>query len=155
MIVASRKSLLEKRFDITEEEARAKLKGDELQAVLDLLPTEAEREWMKVFTHRAPEKEREQRKMSVCLEMEVSEMRDDFVAGEFCGTKIEISCPKNPFKVSRELEKSKHDAFTELCRQQCVVIDGAPLNPDRTTHGVDVLNLCVKVADRFFFQTYL
>lgn len=155
MLKISRRSLLEKRFDVTEEEIRAKFKGAELASALELLPTPEEKEWMKVFTHNAPEREREKRKMSVCLDMEVSELEDDRVSGTYSGLKITITAPKNPFKICRELEKSKYDAFSELCKQHCVEIDDKPLIPEKTTYGVDVLSLCMQVADRFFFQTYI
>lgn len=150
----SRQSLLEKNFDLSETEVRERFTGDELDVQLKLIPTPDEAEWMKIFTHNAPELARVQRRMLVCFEFEVEEIRDDYLSGTYCAQKLEFFAPKNSFKISRALENSKHDAFAELCAQNCVKIDGLILTPQKTNAGVDTLSLSVKIADRFFFQSY-
>lgn len=155
LIKVSRASINEKLFDITEEEMRTKLSGEELEKALLLLPTEDEKEWMKIYRFGAPELARAQRKMSVCLDVEVDEYREDFISYTYSGSKYSIKSPVNSFRVSESLEKSKHAGFEEMCKQGCVTVNEKITDIRKDNLSIDEMSLLIKITDKFFFQIYL
>ncbi len=157
LIRVSRASFLSKTFDVNEDELIAKLTGEELEAAIAELPTEEEKEFMKIFRSSAPELERMKRKMSVCLDAEVLELEEDRVVYEYAGKKFEILSPKNVFKISQMLDRGISEAFSEMCVQGCVSVDGNPLTDvkNKCPIGVDEFQLLVLITRKFFFQIYL
>jgi len=153
MIIVSRESISKKLFNITEEKIRTELSGDELAEALLLLPNEEEKQWMKIFRSTAPELARIQRKMSVCLDAEVTVLEDNIVKYKYADTEYEILSPVNSFKILRAIEKDKSSAFEELSKQGCLKKEGKEV--DLKTEPFDALNLMFKIADKFFFQIYL
>ena len=153
MIIVSREQINKKLFKITEEEIRAKLSGDELTEALSLLPTDEEKQWMKIFQSTAPELARTQRKMGVCLDAEVTVLEDDMVKYKYADAEYEIKSPVNSFSILRAIEKDKSSAFEELSKQGCLKKEGKDV--DLKTEPFDALNLMFKIADKFFFQIYL
>jgi len=153
MIIVSRESINKKLFGVTEEELREKLKGAELEEALSLLPTDEEKEWMKIFQSNAPELARIRRKMSVCLDAEIEVLEDNRIVYSYCGVPYEIKAPINSFKILRALESSKIDALEEMSRQACLKKDGKDI--DLKSEPVDSLKLMRLITDKFFFQIYL
>ena len=149
MIIVSRESISKKLFNITEEKIRTELSGDELAEALLLLPNEEEKQWMKIFRSTAPELARIQRKMSVCLDAEVTVLEDNIVKYKYADTEYEILSPVNSFKILRAIEKDKSSAFEELSKQGCLKKEGKEV--DLKTEPFDALNLMFKIADKFFF----
>lgn len=164
LIRVSKASINEKLFgdEYTRENLEAKLTGEALEKALALLPTETEQEFMNVFKSNIAGLARLQRKMSVCLDVEVTEMEEDRIVYEYADKFYEIKEPKNAFKICTELEKSSLDAFVEVCRQKCFSeIDkegNSKVIDDIKKDGaikLDALNLAVKVCDKFFFRTFI
>ena len=79
LLRVSKASFFNARFETSEKELRANLKGDELKQAIKELPTEEEQQFYKIFKSQAPELERIKRKLSVCLEAEVTKLEDDLV----------------------------------------------------------------------------
>ena len=153
LIRVSRSSYLNKLFKVTEQQLREKLSGDELAKALKQLPTDDEKEFTRIFESNAPELLRLQRKMSVCLDAEVSKLENDLVEYAFNNKTVSVSTPKNSWFLSRKLADSKHDALYELNEQGCILVDGKKI--DLTTFEVDEINLLLKIVDKFFFMIYL
>lgn len=156
LIRVSRASILGKRFNITEAEKEGLSKA-ELAELEKKLPTEDEIAWEKIFSSNAPQLARLQRKMSVCIDAEVTELTDDRLTYEYTGKLFEISSPKNAFKICTALEDGNMKAVVELCAQQCVKVDGKNLVDIRADGAilVDELQLLVKIVSKFFFQSFL
>lgn len=164
LIKVSKASINEKLFgkDYTREKLEATLEGEDLEKALALLPTEEEQEFMDVFKSNIAGLARLQRKMSVCLDVEVLDLENDRIKYEYADKVYEIREPKNAFRICTELEKSSLDAFVEVCKQRCFseftkegtekVIDD--IKKDGAIK-LDALNLAVKVCDKFFFQTFI
>jgi len=153
MIVVSRESISKKLFNITEEQVRAELSGEELESTLALLPTENERDWMRIFRSTAPEVARLQRKMSVCVDAEVIEYDDNHVKYNYSDEEFEIKSPTNSFNILRELENGIPLALRELSNQGCIKKAGIDVILEK--EPVDSLSLIMKIANKFFFRTYL
>lgn len=154
LIKVSRSSFFKARFEVTEDELRSKLKGDELEEALKTLPSEDELEFYKIFKSQAPELERAKRKMSVCLDAEVTELRDDYVEYLYAGKKVGVKSPSNAFAISQALEAGKHSAVELMMQQVCIRINSVPLMSFDGL-GVDEINLLVSIINKFFFQPYL
>lgn len=118
-------------------------------------PTDEEREWFRIREAKNPEHAIERRKMSVCLDAEISILEDARVGFTYGRSEIIISAPVNAYNISRALEFSKHEAFAVLCEQGRVTVDGKTIKADKNTLGVDALSLCVRIADKFFFTSFL
>ncbi len=155
LIKVSRASILNKVFNVTEEYLKEKLTGDELALALTALPTAEEKEWMRINESNAPELERIRRKNSVCLDAEIETLEDDKVVYVYNNKLYTINEPINSFNVAMELEKSRMKGFAELCAQGCVLIAGKKLVINKDNVKVDELSLLIKIADKFFFQTYI
>lgn len=154
MIRVSRASFFKARFEVTEKELRDQLSGEELEQALSEMPTEDELEFYKIMKSEAPEIERLKRKVSVCLDAEVSKLEDDLVEYEYAGKKINVKSPVNSFETSQSLELGTHSGVQSMMKQGCISIDGAVLR-DFNVLAVDEINLLVKIIDKFFFQAYL
>ncbi len=164
LIKVSKASINEKLFgpEYTREKLEATLQGEDLEKALALLPTEEEQEFMNVFKSNIAGLARLQRKMSVCLDVEVLELEEERIKYEYADKVYEIREPKNAFRICTELEKSSLDGFVEVCRQKCfseIGADGVPrIIDDIKKDGaikLDALNLAVKVCDKFFFRTFI
>lgn len=157
LIRVSRESIYSKRFDVTEEQLIANLDGKELEEAIAFIPTDEEREFMEIFNSRIPQLARLQRKMSVCLDAEVTELSEEYVSYEYAGKTFRISAPKNAYRICTALDKGISDGFAEMCSQGVVEVSGkAILDVKRDSSlGVDELKLMMKISSKFFFQTYL
>jgi len=154
LIKVSRSEINRKLFKVSEAEIRAQLQGEELEEALKLLPSEDEKEWMKIFTSTAPELARIQRKMSVCLDAEIDELEENRISFSYGENKYEILAPVNSFKILKALENSKSDALLEMSKQGCIKKSGTPIYA-LDKEPIDSLNLIQKITDKFFFQTFL
>lgn len=164
LIRVSKSSINEKLFgpEYTKEKLEEKLEGEDLEKALALLPTEEEQDFMNVFKSNIAGLARLQRKMSVCLDVEVLELEEDRIRYEYADKVYEIREPKNAFRICTELEKSSLDGFVEVCRQKCFSEFGKDgvekIIDDVKKDGsikLDALNLAVKVCDKFFFRTFI
>jgi hypothetical protein len=164
LLKVSKSSINEKLFskEYTRERLEAELEGEELGKALALLPTEEEQEFMEVFKANIAGLARLQRKMSVCLDVEVIDLEDDRIKYEYADKFYEIREPKNAFRICTELDQSLLAGFVEVCKQKCfseIDKDGnEKVIDDIRKDGViklDALNLAVKVCDKFFFQTFI
>jgi hypothetical protein len=159
LIKVSKASINEKLFgkEYTKERLEAELEGEDLQKALALLPTEEEQDFMDIFKSNIAGLARLQRKMAVCLDVEVLELEDDRVKYEYAGNTYEIREPKNAFKICTELEKSSLDAFVEVCKQKCFSENDKVIDEVKKDGAIklDALNLAVKVCDKFFFRTFI
>lgn len=153
LIVVSGKSILSKRFDVTEDELMDKLVGDDLDQAIAQLPTDVEREWMEAYRSTMPELFRYREKLSVCLDVEVKEMKDDRISYEHNGKEFQITSPRNALAMVRALEDSETDGVLELVKQRCVSIDGKPLKDAEKGICVEDLLMVKTVASKFFFRT--
>jgi hypothetical protein len=157
LIKVSKSSINEKVFNIKKEDLEKELTGEDLNKALALLPTEEEQDFMDIFKSNIAGLERLQRKMSVCLDVEVLELEDDYIKYEYAKNIYEIREPKNAFKICTELEKGALSGFIEVCRQKCFS-ENEKIIDDVKKDGaikIDALNLAVKICDKFFFQTFL
>lgn len=148
------RSITQKLFKITEAELREKLTGEELEEGLKLLPTEDEKDWMRIFNSNAPELARVQRKMSVCLDADIDEIEENKISFTYGNDKYEISGPFNSFKVLKTLEDSKSDALLEMAKQGCIKKSGVAIYI-LDKEPIDALNLILKITDKFFFQSFM
>lgn len=148
------RGILDKLFGLTEDQIRAQVAPEEVEETLARLATPEEENWMRIFKSTAPELERLQRRMSVCLDAEVIELTDEKVVYEFSGRKYEIKAPTNSFRVSAALEKSRHDAFAEMINQKCFSVDGQAVTLASIKLAPDEVNLAVRIAGKFFFLIY-
>jgi len=156
LIKVSRSSIMKKLFDTTEEKMKERLKGEELKKALSLLPSKDEARFMEIYQSSIPQLARIQRKMSVCLEAEVLELKNDLLIYEFAGKLFTLKAPSNSFRISEALDVSLHEGFSELCKESCVLVDNVFIkDPDKSGLEVDELRLLVRMANKFFFQIYL
>lgn len=156
LIRVSRASILGKTFNVTEEEIRAKLTGADLTKALAELPTEEERQWMEIFESTMPELARLKRKISVCLDAEVSELTDDCVSYTYGENTFRLEMPRNAYKICMAIEKDVMSAVAEMCAQRCVKMNGKVIG-DIKKDGVmlvDEMQLLVRIASKFFFQIF-
>jgi len=153
-LIKVKRSITQKLFKTSEAEIREKLSGEELEEGLKLLPTDEEREWMKIFTSNAPELARLQRKMSVCLDADIDELEENKISFTYGNDKYEISGPFNSFRVLKSLEDSKSDALLEMAKQGCIKKLGTAIYT-LDKEPMDVLNLILKITNKFFFQSFL
>jgi len=147
------RSILGKIFDVSEKELREKLTGEDLEESIKLLPSDNERQFMKIIKSTAPELARIQRKLSVCLIAEVSILEEGKIEYSYNGKIFLVTEPHNSFIVSKKYQITSHDAVQEMNIQDCIKVGDQKI--DLTKLPVDELNLLVRVIDRFFFQTYL
>lgn len=154
LVTVSKQSFLEKVFGVSEEALREKFgDGPELEEARKLLPTEDEIKFREIYTSSIPQLARLQRKMSVCLDVEVIGMSESFVEFEY-GEKIyRLNSPTNAFKICMALEKNTLSGFAEMIEQKCIMVDGAPAELNKLE--VDEIRLLSQVADKFFFQTFM
>lgn len=148
----SRASVLKKNFTLPEHTLRATLSAEDAE---EQIPTQQEKNWWAIVEGKGKYRDVLRRKITICLDVEVEEMREDFISYEYNAKKFSVSAPINSFAISRALEVSKHNAFVVLCSQGCVKLNGMPINAEKNTLGVDELSLLVDVANRFFFQWYV
>lgn len=156
LIKVSKASITTKLFEIAPEKL-ASLSKEELDKVTPLLPTEEEKAFMEIYQSNAPQLVRLQRKMSVCLDVEVLELSDDKVSYEYGEKTFSIEEPKNAFRICSALEKSRLEAFSEMALQGCFFVGGTQVTNLKDTKEVatDEIMTALKVADKFFFQTFL
>lgn len=155
LIRVSKEQILKKTFDVTEEQLRGRLSGQELEAALALLPTDEEKQWMDIFNSEAPQLARIRRKMSVCIDAEITDLSEDAISWEYGGSKYRVESPNNAFRVCSALQRSALDAVAEMCRQKCVKMNARPV--DITKPGVmpvDDMQLLVLIVSKFFFQIF-
>lgn len=152
LIRVSRASILEKLFDVDP----SKLSRKELKKVEKFLPTDEEREFMDIYRSNIPQLQRLQRKMSVCLAVEVTELEEDRISFLFGKDTFTLKDPENAFRMAQVLEKGTLEAVAELAAQKCLLKNGEPVENVKTgSLKVDELGILQKVANRFFFQSFL
>lgn len=156
LILVSKESILNKHFEI-DMNAYEKLTDLEKESVKGLFPTEEEKNFMTVFKSTSPQLARLQRKMSVCLDVEVLEYDFNSITFTYAGNTYKIDSCKNAYKICQALEKSNLEAVYELGKQGCIFINDkliGDIKQDRTIE-VDELMLIQKISDKFFFQTFI
>lgn len=152
LICVSKASILEKLFDVDEK----KLSKAERKKIAPFLPTEEEREFMEIYRSNMPQLARLQRKMGVCLKVEVTEMEEDRLTFQYGRDTFTLLEPTNVYKMCQVLERGNLDAVGEMIAQGCVLKNGDPVDSIRGEKlKVDELRLILEVATQFFFQTFL
>ena len=153
LIKVSKKSILGKKFNVD----ISKLSQEEIKVLEPYLPTQEEKTFMEIYHLDAPQLVRLQRKMSVCLDVEVTELEEEKVSFVYGGSTYTILSPKNAFGICSALEKSKIQGFVELGLQGCLLKNGNLLDDVRKVGvlAVDEMQVLSSVADKFFFQTCL
>lgn len=153
LIKVSKKSILTKVFKVDVE----KLSPEELEKAKPFLPTEDEKDFMEVYESNIPQLARLQRKMSVCLDVEVLELEESKIVFEYGDSKYTILEPKNAFRTCVALDKGKYEAFSEIVLQGCVLKNDVEVRSvkENSILAVDEINLLVSVTDKFFFRTFL
>ena len=151
LIRVSKASFTEKLFDVDEK----KLSKSEFKKVKAFLPSEEEKDFAEVFRSKNAQLARLQRKMSVCLIVEVKELEEEKVSFEYGKDLYTLTEPTDPLKLCQAIEKSVLDGFLELDAQRCVYKNGENVSVRTGTLKVDEIRILEKVADRFFFQTFL
>lgn len=157
LILVSKESILEKRFGV-DKEAYEKLSQKEKDIANIKFPTEDEENFMQVFKSTAPQLARLQRKMSICLDVEVKEYDFDKVIFTYAGNDYTLLEPKNAYRICKAIDDGSLEALQELCKQGCVLINVNPvldIKSESATIKVDELNMIKNVAEKFFFQTFL
>lgn len=139
-------------FEVTEKDL-AKLKRADRRRLQELLPTPDERLFFEIFTSTMPELMRLQRKLSICLTVEVTAISDESVTFEFAGDTYTLNEPRNSFAICKALDKSSLDGFSEMLKEGCVEKNGAVVT-DKDLK-IDELRLLCDIATRFFFQIFL
>lgn len=156
LILVSKESILNKVFDIDMEKYE-KLSDKEKEIAKVSFPTEVEKDFMTVYRSTAPQLARLQRKMSVCLYVEVLEFSFDHIIFTFAGNKYKIVSAKNAYRICKAIDKGMLEAVQELCVQGCVTVNDKPIT-DIMGEGIlqiDEIQLLRNVAEKFFFQTFL
>lgn len=119
-------------------------------------PTEDERSFVEIMQSEMPQLERLKRKMSVCLDAEVSELDDGYVSYSYVNNKYTLREPTNAFKICAALDKGTLDAVSEMAEQGCILRNGEKIGGLRDgSVKTDELRLIERIATKFFFQTYL
>lgn len=156
LILVSKESILKKHFGI-DMAAYEKLSEKEKLEVKDLFPTEEEENFMEVYRSSSPQLARLQRKMSVCLDVEVLEYDFDSVLFTFAGNRYKTIAPKNAYRICLALEKGTLDALQEMAKQGCIFMNDNPilnLGQDGSIQ-IDELQMIKTVVEKFFFQTFM
>lgn len=156
LIKVSKESILKKHFGI-DMEAYNKLSEKDKLAANELFPTEDEKLFMEVYKSTAPQLARLQRKMSVCLEVEVTEYDFDKVVFKYGKSDYMLLAPKNAYRICLAIDKGAIEALVEMAKQGCLIIDGNIVS-DILKDGalqVDEMQILKSVADKFFFQTFM
>ena len=157
LIRVSKKSFAEKLFDVDV----SKLSKKELKKVQPFLPTEDEQAFAEVYRSTMPELARLQRKMSVCLDVEVTELEEEKISFLYGRHTYTLLDPANSYLMCQALEKKQASetlnltAVKALAEQKCVLKDGEPVIDLKTGFKIDELLLIEKVATEFFFQIFL
>ena len=97
LIKVSKESILNKHFEI-DMVAYEKLSESEKESIKNLFPTDDEKNFMQVFKSTAPQLARLQRKMSVCLDVEVLDYDFNCITFTYSGNTYEIQSCKNAYK---------------------------------------------------------
>lgn len=151
LIRVSKEGIREKLFDVDV----SKLSKKELKKVQPFLPTEEEADFMTVYRSHMPELARLQRKMSVCLEVEVTELEEDKISFKFGWNTYTLTDPADSFLMCQALEKGILQAVDAMARAGCILKNGEAVTDLKTGFKVDELALIKRVADKFFFQIFL
>lgn len=157
LILVSKESILEKRFGV-DKEAYEKLSQKEKDLANIKFPTVDEENFMKVFKSTAPQLARLQRKMSICLDVEVKEYDFDKVVFTYSGNDYTLLAPKNAYRICKSIEDGGLEALQEMCKQGCILVNEKVVDDIQTEKSilqVDEIRLLKGVAEKFFFQTFL
>jgi len=143
---------MEKLFDVDEK----KLSKAERKKIAPFLPTDEEREFKEIYVSNMPQLARLQRKMGVCLKVEVTELEEDRVTFLFGRDTFTLLEPTNVYKMCQVLERGNLEAVGEMIAQGCVLKNGSPVDSIKGEQlKVDELRLILDIASQFFFQTFL
>lgn len=154
LIRVSKASFEEKLF--IDDAKLAKLSKAELKKVQPFLPTEDEKDFYTVYTSKIPQLARLQRKMSVCLDVEVTELEEEKISFVYGPNTYTLTDPANAYQICQALEKGPLEAVAEMARQGGILRNGEPLeNVKNGAVKVDELKLIEKVATKFFFQSFM
>jgi len=152
LIRVSKASFMEKLFDVDEK----KLSKAERKKIAPFLPTDEEREFKEIYVSNMPQLARLQRKMGVCLKVEVTELEEDRVTFLFGRDTFTLLEPTNVYKMCQVLERGNLEAVGEMIAQGCVLKNGSPVDSIKGEQlKVDELRLILDIASQFFFQTFL
>jgi len=156
LIKVSKASFLNKVFKIDESKI-AELSKEEREALEKLLPTEEEKLFAEVYRSNIPQLVRLQRKMSVCLDVEVLELEEDKISFQYGENTFTLISPTNAFRICSALEKGKLEGLSEMVLQGCVSKGEKIIHNLKEESGlaVDEMRTLLNVADKFFFQTFL
>jgi len=156
LIKVSKASITTKLFDIPMDKFET-LSPGEKESIKPLLPSEEEKEFMEVYKANMPQLARLQRKMSVCLDVEVLELEEDKISFEYADSKYTLTSPKNAFKICSALDKDTLSGLAEMAVQGCIFKNETEVKniKEDGALSVDELRLLLLVADKFFFQTFL
>lgn len=152
LILVSKAAISEKRFFTPDQ--LASFTKSQLKELEPFLPSEDEKQWHAIYNSKSPQVMRLQRKMSVCLDVEVTELEETritFLYGEHSYTLTE---PENSFKLCQILDRTSSDldGLVEMFNQGCVLRNGEPIQIKALK--IDETRLLEKVAGKFFFQIY-
>lgn len=150
LIRVSKASILEKRFGVNVD----KLTKKERKVIERYLPTEDEIDFMEIFQSPIPELARLKRKMSVCVDVEVTELEDEKVTFIFGSDKITLTEPQDAWKLCQALEKSTLDGVAAMFMQGCIQKNGKIVD-DKASLKIDEVRVIELVASKFFFQIFL
>ena len=154
LIRVSKASIVEKLFDVD----TSKLSKKELKKVQPFLPTEEEADFMHVYRSNLPELARLQRKMSVCLLVEVKELEEEKVSFMYGRDTFTLTDPVDSFRIATALDRDNGtlEAVAEMAAQKSILKNGQPVeNVKAGGLKIDELKTVQDVASRFFFQTFL
>lgn len=156
LILVSKESILRKHFNI-DMNAYGKLSEKEKEIAGDIIPTEDEKNFMTVFNSTSPQLARLQRKMSVCLEVEVLEFAFDFVIFTFAKNKYRVIAPKNAYRICQALENGNLEGLQEMGKQGCIWVNENPVNDIKADNvlQIDEIQILKSVVEKFFFQTFI
>ena len=156
LLLVSKESILSKIFDIDQEKFE-KLPDSEKEEAKKLFPTESEKNFMTVFRSTSPQLARLQRKMSVCLDVEVIEYDFNKITFTYAGNTYKLLSPKNAYRICQALETDSFTALKEMGKQGCIFINEKQILDVTQDNAleVDELRIIEKVVDKFFFQTFI
>ena len=156
LVHVSKQSILTKHFGI-DLKAFEKLSEKEKLEAKKVFPTENEEKFMTIFKSDMPQLARLQRKMSICLEVEVIEYDFDFVEFNFSGNIFRMEASKNAYRICKALEKDYLEGLQEMCKQGCILKDGIAITDikENVSLQIDEIQILKLVATKFFFQTFL
>lgn len=158
LILVSKQSILNKHFNIDMAKFNALSETEKEIARESLFPTENEKAFMEIHNSKAPQLARLQRKMSVCLEVEVLEYDHNFIVFEYAGNTYRMTNPRNAYRICQALENDDSlSGLWELAKQGCLQINDkvvTDLDKDEILQ-VDEIMLLKKIASKFFFQPFM